>query len=454
MIKENKIFWKKSLKIIIPVVLSQMLIIAVGFVDNFMITGYDSAQNHLTAVGAGAEMWFGFSSIYISIGILFSIFYAQFSCDKDKFTQTFKINIHFSFGIMIITSLIMFFLAQPIINLFFMSDDSTNSQIAFKIAVDYFKILALGNIFVSVSYLLLNPLITLGKTKYLLIVSAISLLTNTLFDYIFIYPLDLGATGAAISTSGSFFIQMILSIIIAIKNKSIYSNFGSIFLLDKKLTKIFLKRSWMILSFSLMNASFVALTILWSNMFGSELMKSMAIAYAISSVMFTIFPAINQSVKIIIGSELGKGEFAIAKQYSKKLVWPIFVVSTIVVIFGIISGATLPKYLINGQHYKEMAQWMIYTYSTSLYAFAINSYYSCLLEAGGGQLSVSFLNYFTQIWLVIPLAIICGPWVIGLGFKWTFFIAQMSMFSVALASFLVYLRFNWLNNLNEHKDLA
>ncbi|NQZ29520.1 MAG: MATE family efflux transporter [Mycoplasmatales bacterium] len=451
----KKVFWKKSLKVLIPIVLSQMLIISVGFVDNFMITGYDEAQHHLTAVGAGAEMWFATSSIYIAVGILFSIFYAQFNAkeNKDNFKQTFKINIYFTFIISIFVSILMVVLAPQLMSLFFLSDAPTKASVAKELSITYFRILASANIFASIAFLLLNPLVTIGKTKYLLIVSAVSLITNALFDYIFIYPFDLGAMGASISTAISFFIEMVLAFYFFYKNKSVFKGMGGVFNINKKILKMFLKRSWMILTFSLMSWSLVAMTIVWANMFGSELIKSMSIAYAVSSIMFTIFPAINQSIKIIIGKELGRGNFTLAKHYSKILILPILLITFIISIIGFSFAFILPVLLIKDPEYQDYARWMIIVYSIAIFSFVANSYYTGMLEAGGKQIQVAFLNYFSQIWAVLPIAIICGPYVLDYNFKITFICSQTVMFIVAGISFTIYSRFKWMTNLNNHKDL-
>ncbi|TCG11320.1 MATE family efflux transporter [Mycoplasma todarodis] len=451
----KKEFWKKSLKIIIPIVLSQMLIISVGFVDNFMITGYDKAQNHLTAVGAGAEMWFATSSIYMAVGILFSIFYAQFNAREDKtnFKEAFKINVHFTVVISILISILMLVLAPQLMGLFFLSDSHANATIAKELSITYFRILASANIFASIAFLLLNPLVTIGKTKYLLIVSAVSLVTNAIFDYVFIYPLDLGATGASISTAISFFVEMLLAIYLFYRNRHTFSGVGNLFKVDKRMLKMFFKRSWMILTFSLMSWSLVAMTVIWANMFGSELIKSMSIAYAVSSIMFTIFPAINQSIKIIIGKELGKGNFELAKYYSKILILPIMTITAVIASIGFGLAFTLPNFLIQDPEYQGYARWMIIVYSIAIFSFVANSYYTGMLEAGGKQIQVAILNYFSQIWAVLPIAIICGPYVLDYGFKVTFICSQAVMFIVAGISFIIYSRFKWMKNLNDHKDL-
>ncbi len=181
----------------------------------------------------------------MAVGILFSIFYAQFNAQKNKqnFKEAFKINIHFTLIISVLISIMMLTLAPQFMRLFFLSDSHQNANIAEGISVRYFRILSSANVFASIAFLLLNPLVTMGKTKYLLIVSAASLAANAIFDYIFIYPLDMGAQGAAISTALSFFIEMLLAFYFFYKHKDIFKGMGNVFKIDKRILKMFLKRS-------------------------------------------------------------------------------------------------------------------------------------------------------------------------------------------------------------------
>ena len=460
-IKFDKPFIKRSLKIMVPIILAQILIVTVGFVDNFMVTGFDSEQIHLTAVGAGAEMWFGMSSLYFAVGIVFSLFYAQFSVEPSKvnFKQTFKLNIHVSIIVALLVSFIMYIFASQIMSLFFLSDSTSPLAMeSKKWAIDYFKIMALGNIFASLSYMLLNPLLIVGKAKYMLFVSVVSLLTNILLDYLMIYVIDAkgteGAVGAAWSTIISYFIQLLISIYLFFRNRKLFTGIGNLFKINKNIAKIFLKRSWMILSVSMMSISLVALTIIWSNMYGSQLIKSMAIAYAVSSIMFSIFPAINQGIKIIIGPKLGEGLFDEAKVFSKYLFRVIMIIVVVMSLLGIVGAFTLPVLLINDESYREKAQVMILIYSFAMLFFSTNSYFTGVLEIGGHKWQPTIFNYFSQIWLVMPISILLGPWVIGMSFEWTFAIAQGSSSFLALIAYILYKRDKWLVNLNKDKSLA
>lgn len=242
-IKFDKAFIKRMMRIIIPIIISQMIMVAVQFVDNFAIAQYDTAQNHLAAVGIGAEIWFGMSGIYMGVGIVFAILYAQFHSKENntKFKSIFKINIHTSAIIMIASSLLMYFLADQLVDLFFLNQQG--SSVPKGLAIDYLQILSLGNIFISIAYMLVNPLVIMGKTKYMLIIAVVSLLSNSLMDYIFIYPLDLGSQGAAISTVASYFISLLIAIFLFMRNIKYFKGMGNIFKIDKKMFMFFVKRS-------------------------------------------------------------------------------------------------------------------------------------------------------------------------------------------------------------------
>lgn len=450
----NKVFVKKNLKIIIPIILSQMLFVAVGFVDNFMITKYDEAQNHLVAVGNAAEIWFAFSAFYMAMGALFGTLYAQFYANPDKsnFKQTFKVNIHFVLALTLVTSLIMYFMAPILMSPFFTKDAVIN-QVALDLSIDYIRIIALGNIFVSLSTLFVTPLVMMGKAKYVLIITLISLFTNIIFDYIFIYTLDQGAPGAAWSTTLSYFIQLGVSIYLFIRNKDVFKGMGNIFKLDKKILKLTFARSWMVISISALNISLAGTSILWTAMYGSEIMKSLSIAYAISGIMFTIFPAAGQATKIVVGQYLGASEFDNAKAAAKYQLWLIMGCAAVLSLVGLIISFVLPNALINDSKYANYSAWVIRGFCVAMFGYLITAYFMGVIETSGATVVPAIMNYFSQIWLAIPVAIIAGAWVCGVPFVETFWISSCSIYAIGPISYLIYKQNKWLKNLNEHKTL-
>lgn len=453
-IKFDKAFIKRMMKIIVPIVLSQMLMVVVGFVDNFMIAKYDVAQNHLAAVGIGAEIWFGMSAIYSSVGAVFAVLYAQFhaSENQSKFKSIFKINVHVGLVFALGVSLILYFLAPQLVGLFFLNQEGSIAPKS--IAIDYVKILALGNIFISIAYMLVNPLVIMGKTKYLLIIAITSILTNTMLDYIFIYTLDMGAQGAAISTVVSYFISLLLAIYFFIKNIDYFKGLGNIFKWDKKMFIFFLKRSWMIITITMMVWSFVSITIVLTSMYGSSLMKSLSIGYAIISVIFTMLASISSVIKIVVSKELGNSNFGAAKVLAKYLFRVVMMNIIGLALLGTLAAFTLPQLLINNAQDQNNARDLILIMSWAMVGFGIQTYFVGILEAGGSQMYPAILNYYTTFWLVVPILIICGPWVAGLDFAPSYAIAHFSIILPAIAGYIIYRKDKWLVNLNEHKDLT
>lgn len=97
----------------------------------------------------------------------------------------------------------MYFLAEPIVHIFYNqpSLDHYSSHdsvlLAENLSVKYIRIIAAGNVFATISYMILLPMLSVGKTKYSLIVAGVSLVSNLILDYILIYVADLGSDGAA-----------------------------------------------------------------------------------------------------------------------------------------------------------------------------------------------------------------------------------------------------------------
>ena len=454
--KFNKVFIKKMFKIIIPIILSQMIMVSVQFVDNFAIAKYDTAQNHLVAVGIGAEIWFAMSSVFSAVAIVFAILYAQFHASEDKsnFKSIFKINVHVGLMFAVLISLVMYFLAPQLVGLFYLNETAGGVDVSKGIAIDYLRVLAIGNIFISISYLLVNPLVIMGKTRYMLIIAVVSLFSNALLDYVFIYPLDMGAVGAAISTTLSYLITLLLAIFFFIKNIHYFKGVGNMFKINKKMFVFFLKRSWMILSVSTMMWSYASLTVLITSMYGTEMIKSMSIAYAIISIMFTVFPAINKVIKIVVSKELGKSNFEEAKKLSVYLFRVVMMFALVLGLLGVVLSLTLPRLLINEASDQSHAKWMILIMSLSIFGGVAQAYFCGVIEAGGNQMYPALLNYYSTLWLMIPLLIIGGPWVLGLNFEMTYLIAQTSTIIPGTIAYFIYRKNNWLVNLNKHKDLV
>ncbi|WP_195336133.1 MATE family efflux transporter [Paraclostridium bifermentans] len=130
---------------------------------------------------------------------------------KENFTLI--VLIGFILGILI--SLIGFIFSNKILNLLGSTDD------LYKYCIDYFSALLVFAPAFIVNLLFQYLTITAGKPKVGLTLTIIGGLTNMILDYIFIVPMNMGISGAAIATGMGNLIPSVLGTIYFMKKKSI-----------------------------------------------------------------------------------------------------------------------------------------------------------------------------------------------------------------------------------------
>lgn len=444
-------FNKKALKTLLIIMFSQMLLIGVSFVDTIMISKYDSGQIHFEAVGVGAEIWTNFQAIFVCLGIVFGVLFSQFKNNEKNYKSTIKIMFWATIIVCLISSLLLYFLAPEIVKIFYhkSSHDANETTYIEQLIVKYLRILALGNIFAFIAYMILLPLIMIGKTKYNLVMASVSILVNLLFDYLLIYVANLGATGAAWATDISWLIQLFIAAYFVYRNWDKYSNLGSLFKLDLSIVKMIFKRFLLFISSWIMYITYSISTMLIVAQYGSSLIKGLSVAYMISGIMWTILPAINQSVKIYIGEQLGESNFDQAKINAKKLFKLIAIIVTLISVIGSTLAFWVPNILVNQKEDIDHSKWAILIFAIANFAYAFQTFFSASIEAGGKQLMPNIFNYFAPVWLSIPLFIIFGPWVVNLRFEISFAIGHFAMFLTVFFLAWEYKRYSWLINLNK-----
>ena len=446
-------FFKRSLKILLPIILSSLILTTISFVDNIMVSNFKRIdvpeKTDFAAVGIGNEIWYALEGIPIAITIVFGVIYSQFSHNKKVFVETARLNFWIFMITTIFINLLMFFGANSLVSLFFLSPGKDVVYVK-EIATRYIKILSLGSIFFSATLLIMNPLSIKGKTLYALYLSLISLVLNIFFNYIFIYLLNEGSEGSAWATNISYFVQFIIALIFLFKNRKWFSGFWKIFTLSKFVTKEIFKRYWLFISFILMQFSFGFSTIIWVSLYSSDLIKSLSVGYLVGEIMFSLLVATNRGVKIFIGPLLGKKQFQKAKEESVKLFYTNLFLMLIFMILGLTSMIFFPQAMLINDDNIKMAQWIILCYCISFLGLLIKTYLSAIFETSGSQWVPNIWNYFFQVWAIMPLSVILSSFVLGnygLSFEMNFLISTNLIYLPAIVLIILYRKYSWLKNI-------
>ena len=225
-LKENKLakepikrlIWKIGIPMVVSMVLQALYNVVdsvfvanikdIGALANEALTYAFPIQILMIAIGVGTG---------VGINALLSLNLGE--KNKEKVNIVAGNGIFLSLIIFLVFLIFGLFLSKWFIALF------TKNEIVIEMGVSYLMIcctLSIGSIGFAIYERFLQAT---GNTLYSTIAQIAGAITNIIFDYIFIYPLNMGVKGAAIATIMGQFVSLIIAMLFHyLKNKEINGN--------------------------------------------------------------------------------------------------------------------------------------------------------------------------------------------------------------------------------------
>lgn len=166
---------------------------------------------------AGQLSWVNLIYEIINEAIILPLFYfmGKVLLDKKEFTNRIKTGLIITLCVYLIISIIIIIFTEPLLKI--MATDVT----IIDLSIDYIRLEAIANIFSILSSFVLVSLITLGKRKYVYILTFVRLIISIVLDIFLIssfnVSLNLGVNGIAVSNIIINIIMLIVSIILLYK---------------------------------------------------------------------------------------------------------------------------------------------------------------------------------------------------------------------------------------------
>ena len=301
---------KNTLKIAIPLIISNITIPLVGFVDNVMM-GHLGSMVYLGAIGVGSII---ISYILFSFGFIKSLttgFVSQHTGSSN--TQELLLSLsHLLLISSFISFLIILFRDQIIIFSLNFMNASSEVNINSKIYLDY-RIWSIPAIFLR--DILIGYYIGVQKIKAAIIISITVNLLNIILDYYFIYILNYSIEGVAIASLISEY-SVVFFILYAIKNENIFKN------TNLKIHKIFdwlMIKKKILVNMNMFLRSFILMTIfIYFMKVGASYGDSILAANTILLNFFFLFSygidGFAHSSEVLVGNSIGKKNNILLKQ--------------------------------------------------------------------------------------------------------------------------------------------
>ena len=293
---------RNTLKIAIPLIISNITIPLVGFVDNVMM-GHLGSVIYIGAIGVGAII---ISYILFSFGFIKSLttgFVSQHSGSKSDLKLLLSLA-HLTLIASSISIVIIFFREEIVFFSLMLMDPSLEVSQGAKIYLDY-RIWSVPAIFYR--DILIGYYIGSQQTKIAMGISITVNIINILLDYIFIFYLGFSIEGVAIASLIAEY-SVIFFILYAFKTEKIFSRvsigLSDIFDWEKIKSKLMINTDMFIRSFLLMTIFVYFMSIGAS--YGNEVLAANTILLNFFFLFSHGIDGFAHSAEVLVGNSIGK----------------------------------------------------------------------------------------------------------------------------------------------------
>ncbi|MBO4474714.1 MAG: MATE family efflux transporter [Clostridiales bacterium] len=402
--KDNKQIYRKLLLIAVPMMIQNGISNFVNLLDNLMIGKVGT--NALSGVAIANQLIFVFYLMIFGATAGAGIFTAQYhgKGDNEGIRYTFRYKIISNAIIAAIATIILAFSSRYLINLFLQGEGNpADAAESLEIGVDYMRVILISLVPIGMTQAYAGTLKDLGRTKVPMIASLCAIFVNLVGNFILIYGYlgfpALGATGAAIATVISRFVELFILVVHTGRHPDLYPFIRgafSQFRVPRALaTQYFLK------SLPLMaNETFWSLGVTTINQCYSyrslDAVAALNIESTIWNLMGVAFIAMGEAVGIVMGHILGSGELSTAKQSAKKM-------RRFTVLCGMIFGVLMigispffPLLYNTSDYVRNMATGFILICGFTMPMIAFNHASYFIIRAGGNtMITVLFDSVYT-----------------------------------------------------------
>ena len=200
----------------LPYLLSYFLQTLYGMADLFIIGQYDGVAS-TTAVSIGSQIMHMITVVIVGLamGTTVSIAQAIGANDKKRASKAVGNTVILFMGVAVVGMTLLLMLVHPIVSVMSTPSEAVNGT------VTYLMICFLGIPFITAYNIISSIFRGMGDSKSPMYFIAVACVANIVLDYLFMGALKLGPAGAALGTTISQAISVLVSLIVIIKRKSI-----------------------------------------------------------------------------------------------------------------------------------------------------------------------------------------------------------------------------------------
>ncbi len=403
----KKEFYNILARLAFPIAFQSLMLASVAAGDALMLGKV--AQDEMTAVSLATQIQFIQNMFVTAIAGAGAILGAQYWGKRDKYTleNIFNLILRFSGAVSV-----LFFLACELMPELLMHIFTPDTPLI-AIGSSYLRIAGWSYLLTGISQCYLAVMKVSDHVKPCVFISSCAVILNIGLNAVFIFGLlgapRMQARGAALATTISRIVELVLCIVISAKTSYIRPVFGRFFQIPKLLKSDFAKQCLPLMGGSLCwGIGFTSYTAIMGHM-GTDAAAANSVAAVVRDLICCMCNGIGSAAGIMVGNELGAGHLERGKAYGIKL-------KNISYVIGFVSAAlvlAVTPLIINRvtltSQAREYLIGMMGIIAVYMIGRCINTVVINGVLDGGGDTLFDMYSLIVCMWLLaIPLALVAA----------------------------------------------
>lgn len=314
MIAQKSDIVKRTLSIMIPVILQNILIYSLNMIDSIMLSSY--GQSEFAASSLANQAWFIYTLFAFGLSTGTCILTAQYFGRKDKISITSVMFIGFSLSVIVSAAFAVLLFVNP----GFILKIYTNDENLIALGSAYLKVIAPGYLLTSFSLLYAAYLKSVGKAVAPLLFNALSIAVNAVLNYMLIFGAwgapRLGIRGAALATLIARAVEFGLMLIYFKRYEEFLSLNVNLSRAKQLLGDFFRYSAPVLLNETLWGLGISMQAVVFGRM-GESVISAFSVNSTIEKIATIACMGLTQSAAVILGAEMGRGRLKEANRYAK-----------------------------------------------------------------------------------------------------------------------------------------
>jgi len=442
----NAAFYRKTIHLMLPVMLQQLITIGINFFDNIMVGGFGETQ--ISAVAFGNQFYSFFQFLCMGLGSGAIVMSSQFWGRKELAPMRTVTAIALRLTVVLCAAFTAVCALFPGFVLHFFTSDKN----VIAVGSPYMRLIALTFLLSGLSSTATYLLRSIGQIRVPLIGSLIAFLLNIFFNWVFIFG-KLGAprlelVGAAVGTiiARAFEFCFIFGYFV-LKDKGFGFRLRHFALSGKALRGQYIKYSIPVLISDASLGLSLTITTMIIGHLGEEITAANAVVISAMQMLTVFNMGMGGASSVVIGNTVGEGDLKRAQDEGAAYVLLAFLLGLVAVpLFLLLEGPYMSLYDVS-ETTKSIAHGMLVCTCCMMPVQTVAYVTSKGVLRGGGDTTFLLLADSSLIWFVsIPLGALAA-FVWHMSPVWVFFLLRVEYPLKGIVCFIRFCTKKWIKEI-------